>query len=162
MAVLLFLHFLRTEVLLLHGVCLPVGNCSFSLPFVNNFMKNKGLSGLDPPWLTTVIKKHIRKRKRAYLKAKQTNLQTHWVKFKHLRNLVTSMIRESKKAFHDNIANKLKSDSLSSKQWWTILKSFISPYSKSSIPPLEVDGVVYSDEMEKANVLNDFLETKHY
>ena len=69
------------------------------------------------------------------------------------------MIRESKKAFHDNIANKLKSDSLSSKQWWTILKSFISPYSKSSIPPLEADGVVYSDDTEKANVLNDFLET---
>ena len=45
MAVLLFLHFLRTELLLLHGVCLPVGNCSFSLPFVNNFIKNKGLSG---------------------------------------------------------------------------------------------------------------------
>ena len=45
MAVLLFLYFLRTEVLLLHGVCLPVGNCSFSLPFVNNFIKNKGLSG---------------------------------------------------------------------------------------------------------------------
>ena len=43
MAVLLLLHFLRTEVLLLHGVCLPVGNSSFSLPFVNNFMKNKGL-----------------------------------------------------------------------------------------------------------------------
>ena len=71
------------------------------------------------------------------------------------------MIRESKNAFHDNIANKLKSDSLSSKQWWTILKAFISPYSKLPIPPLEVDGVVYSDEMEKANVLNDFLETKH-
>ena len=38
----------------------------------------------DPPWLTTAIKKHIRKRKKAYRKAKQTNLQTHWVKFKHL------------------------------------------------------------------------------
>ena len=52
----------------------------------------------DPPWLTTAIKKHIRKRKRAYRKAKRTNLQTHWVKFKYLRNLVTTMIRESKKA----------------------------------------------------------------
>ena len=37
-----FLQF-RTEVLVLHGVCLSVGNCSFSLPFVNNFMKNRGL-----------------------------------------------------------------------------------------------------------------------
>ena len=67
------------------------------------------------------------------------------------------MIRKSKKAFHDNIANKLKSDFLPPKQWRTVLKSSISPYSKSSIPPLEVDGVVYSDEMEKANILNDFF-----
>ena len=74
---------------------------------------------------------------------------------------VSPSVRPSVIIHNDNIANKVKSDSLSSKQWWTILKSFISPYSKSSIPPLEVDGVVYSDEMEKANVLNDFLETKH-
>ena len=68
------------------------------------------------------------------------------------------MTRESKKGFYDNIANKLKSDSLSSKQWWTILKSFISPNSKSSIPPLEVDGVVYSDEMKKQMSLTFFRD----
>ena len=51
----------------------------------------------DPPWITTAIKRQIRKRKRAYRKAKQTNLQNHWDKFKRLRNKVVSMIRESKK-----------------------------------------------------------------
>ena len=68
------------------------------------------------------------------------------------------MTRESKKAFYDNIANKLKLDYLSSKHWWTILKSFISPNSKSSIPPLEVDGVVYSDEMKKQMSLTFFRD----
>ena len=50
----------------------------------------------------------------------------------------------------------MKSDNLS-KQWWTILKSIISPNTKSSTPPLEKDGVVYADDTEKANVLNDFF-----
>ena len=43
----------------------------------------------DPPWITTSIKRHIRKRKRAYKGAKQTNLQIHWTKFRNLRNRVT-------------------------------------------------------------------------
>ena len=57
----------------------------------------------------------------------------------------------------DSLANKLKSDTLSSKQWWSLLKSFISPNNQSSCPPLEKDGLVYSDEKEKANLLNDFF-----
>ena len=58
---------------------------------------------------------------------------------------------------NDSLANKLKSDSLSSKQWWSLLKSFISPNSQSSTPPLEKDGLVYSDEKEKVNILIDFF-----
>ena len=58
---------------------------------------------------------------------------------------------------NDSLANKLKSDSLSSKQWWSLLKSFISPNSQSSTPPLEKDGLVYFDDKEKVNILNDFF-----
>ena len=35
---------------------------------------------LDPPWLTASLKRHIRKRKRAFRKAKRTNLDSHWKK----------------------------------------------------------------------------------
>ena len=111
----------------------------------------------DPPWITSTIKRYIRKRKRAYRKAKRTKLPSHWNKFKQLRNKVVSLIRESKKALNATLAEKLKSDNLSSKQWWAILKSIISPNTKSSTPPLEKDGVVYADDTEKANVLNDFF-----
>ena len=51
----------------------------------------------DPPWITSTIKRYIRKRKRAYRKAKHTKLPSHWNKFKQLRNKVVSLIRESKK-----------------------------------------------------------------
>ena len=51
----------------------------------------------------------------------------------------------------------LKSDSLSPKQWWSLLKSLIFPSSQASSPPLEKDGLVFIEEEEKANVLNDFF-----
>ena len=111
----------------------------------------------DPPWLTCYIKRYIRKRKRAYRKAKQTNSRINWNKFKKLRNKVVSLIRESKQVHIDKISNKLKSDSLSSKNWWSILKTFISPNSKYSVPPLDHNGIVYTEEEEKVNILNNFF-----
>ena len=112
----------------------------------------------DPPWITTFIKRHIGKCKRAYKRAKQTNLPIHWTKFRNLRNRVTQLIRESKQSFNESMATKLKSDSLSPKQWWKLLKYFIAPNSKSSIPPLETNGQIYAEECDKANILNDFIK----
>ena len=112
----------------------------------------------DPPWITTSIKRHIRKRNRAYKRAKKTNLPIHWTKFRNLRNRVTQLIRESKQSFNDSMATKLKSDSLSPKQWWKLLKYFIARNSKSSIPPLETNGQIYAEECEKANISNDFFK----
>ena len=40
----------------------------------------------DPPWITSGLKRQIRKRRRAYRKAKATNQSHHWAKFKRLRN----------------------------------------------------------------------------
>ena len=111
----------------------------------------------DPPWITTTIKRYIRKRKRIFRKAKQTDSPHFWSKFRKIRNKVTSLIRDSKLSFHKSIADKLKSGSISSRDWWPTLKSFISPKSSSTIPPLEKNGTVYVEEFEKAQLLNDFF-----
>ena len=112
----------------------------------------------DPPWITTLIKRHIRKRKRANKRAKQTNLPIHWTKFRNLRNMETQLIRESKQSFNESMATRLKSDSLSPKQWWKLLKYFIAPNSKSFIPPLETNEKTYAVECENAIILNDFFK----
>ena len=91
----------------------------------------------DPPWITTTIKRYIRKRKRIFRKAKQTDSPHFWSKFRKIRNKVTSLIQDSKSSFHKSIADKLKSGSISSRDWWPTLESFISPKSSSTIPPLE-------------------------
>ncbi|MES9991692.1 MAG: reverse transcriptase domain-containing protein, partial [Candidatus Thiodiazotropha sp.] len=112
------------------------------------------------PWITCSIKRHIRKRKRAYKKAKRTNTNSNWTKFRKLRNEVTTMLRDSKTSFKAKLADKLKSESLTAKDWWSTLKHFIAPNSKSTIPPLEVDNHVYTDELDKANILNNFFQTQ--
>ena len=111
----------------------------------------------DPPWITTAIRRQIRKRKRAYRKAKSSNTPHAWNKFKKIRNKVIECLRKSKQQYFNQLSDKLKSENLSSKDWWPILKSFISPSSNSSIPTLEKDGLIFTDETDKANVLNDFF-----
>ena len=92
----------------------------------------------EPPWMTTRIKQQIRKRKRAFRRAKQTKTVVQWAKFKRIRNNVVSLIRESKRNIKEKLSTKLKSQPLSSRDWWRTLKTFISSDSKSKIPPLRL------------------------
>ena len=78
-------------------------------------------------------------------------------KFRKIRNKVIESIRQSKQHHLDQLSNKLKSESLSSKDWWSTLKAFVSPAENSSVPTLEKDGCVYYDDTDKANILNNFF-----
>ena len=98
----------------------------------------------------------------SYKRAKRTNLELHWKLFKKIRNKVTKMIRESKESHHDKIADKLKSNTLSAKDWWKTLKTFILPSVKTSIPPLEVNNEIIIDESDKANILNNFFQSQTF
>ena len=111
----------------------------------------------DPTLITTAIRKLIRKRKRAYKKATQQNNLRLWSKFRKIGNKVVDSIRQSKQQYVDHLSNKLKSESISSKDWWSTLKAFITTSQNSSVPTLEKDGNIYSDETDKANVLNNFF-----
>ena len=91
-------------------------------------------------------------------KAKATNQSHHWVNFKRLRNEVTTLIRYCNQQHTAKITQKLKSENLSSKDWWSTLKAFISPQTHSAIPPFESSGNIYIDEMDKANLLNDHFQ----
>ncbi|XP_060607428.1 uncharacterized protein LOC132759634, partial [Ruditapes philippinarum] len=88
----------------------------------------------------------------------------HWVKFKQLRNQIVSQIKEAKAIYYSKLSDKLKQESLSSKDWWKILKSFISPTQTTSIPPLQnqnTQEIVFS-ENQKANLLNEYFLHQTY
>ena len=132
------------------------------LTIASECIPNKSITVIpsDPPWITSGLKRQIRKRRRAYRKAKATNQSHHWAKFKRLRNEVTTLIRNCKQQHTNKITQKLKSENLSSKDWWSTLKAFISPHTHSDIPPLESNGNVYTNEIDKANLLNDHFQSQ--
>ena len=70
------------------------------------------------------------------------------------------MIRGSKQSHNDKIADKLLSTTLSVKDWWSTLKTFIIPITKSSIPPLEFNINIYTAECDKANILDMFFQSQ--
>ena len=67
------------------------------------------------------------------------------------------MIRESKRNCNEIIVNKLKSNTISSRDWLTTLKTEIAPNTSTSIPPLQNNDSVSHDDLDKANILNDFF-----
>ena len=77
--------------------------------------------------------------------------------YKNIQNQVTCEIRKSRKAEINNLAEKLENPNIGPKDWWNTLKRFIKPDQKSTIPQPNVDDVVYSDGVDKANKLNDFF-----
>ena len=83
----------------------------------------------------------------------------HWSRFKRVRNEVIDLIRKSKEKYIGCLSEKLRSGSLSSRDWWKTLKGFISPSSSNTLPPLydaNKDTIVV-DNIEKANLLNSFF-----
>ena len=103
----------------------------------------------------------MRKRKRFYDKYKRTKSSVDFENYKHIRNKVITEIRTSKDNDNNKLADKLKSNILGPKDWWKTLKHFIKPTSTSSIPPLCTQGVTYSDDMEKAEILNAHFQTQN-
>ena len=122
--------------------------------------KNVRIKVTDPPWITSTIKSLIRKRKRAYKKARRTNLIEHWQSFKRIRNKVISMVRKGKDSFYENLSDELESHKLCSKDWWSTIKHFINSNSTSNIPPLEYNNNVVSEDLAKSNVLNTFFQSQ--
>ena len=111
----------------------------------------------DPPWLTTNIKRLLRKKKRLYDNYKKSNNINHFETYKRFRNLVTKEIRKSKKVVIDKLTEKLENPNTGPKDWWKTLKQFIKPDQTNIIPPLNKDGLIYSDEIDKANILNNYF-----
>jgi hypothetical protein len=111
----------------------------------------------EPPWINSIIKSKIRKRKRLYRKAKLTDSDDHWKRFKQIRNEIVDLVKKAKTEHIEKLSSKLKSDLPSTKSWWSTLKRFINSNSNVHIPPLQNNGnIAYTNE-EKTNIFNDFF-----
>ena len=98
--------------ILIGTVCVITDNASRVLP-----SKTAIVNSQEPPWINCTIKKEIRRRKRLHKKAKLSNNVNHWSNFKSVRKDVISLIRQSKLNYYERLSLKLKSGSLSPRDW---------------------------------------------
>ena len=108
--------------------------------------------GKHVPWLTSQIKRGIKKRKRLFNKAKKSGKEDDWLAFRKLRN---SIRRDLDQAQNDYIRSILNLENLraSPKKFW----SFISHKrkDKTGVPPLQSESGLVSDTCQKAEILNN-------
>jgi hypothetical protein len=110
----------------------------------------------SPPWLTTEIKKNIR---RHHKRAKRSELADDWTRFRRIRNRCNKLVINSQNDYFPKLSSKIASESRGSKQYWNIIKSLMNydTTDSRSIPPLQVDGDLICDNKDKAKMFNDFF-----
>ena len=100
------------------------------------------------PWINNKIKRLARRKKRAWKKAKQTDLEKHWNKFKNLRR---DTRRESRRAHSDYVKSFIEEET--QKNLWKFIKS--KKNDSSGVAPLTKNNVTYSESKQKADCLNE-------
>ncbi|XP_048588419.1 uncharacterized protein LOC125572237 [Nematostella vectensis] len=125
---------------------------------MDTYIPHKHLSGRwNVPWMTGEIRRAIRKKQRLYNRAKTTQRQSDWMKFKKLRAKVKEQLRES---YHSYIANLLKPPEQDKKpsmgkRFWSFVKSrrrdTVGVAGLRETP----DGNVITDSKTKAEILSN-------
>ena len=120
--------------------------------------KRKTIYPQQKPWITSELKRNIRKRDRLFKIAKQTQNTFNWDRWKYQRNLVTSMNRRLKEEYVKNQVQKLLSQKLNPYKYHQTLRTITGQTRDDHIPPLQTDnGDIINDDVEKASLLNNYF-----
>ena len=92
-----------------------------------------------------------------FKKFKRTKNITDYDNYKHFRNKTTTEIRKLKQQETDKLAAKLCNNDIGPRDWWKTLKQFIKPGQSSTVPPLYKDDIIYTEEDDKATLMNNFF-----
>jgi len=111
----------------------------------------------DLPWVTTRIKREMRRRDRLLNKAKRSQLETDWSSFRKQRNLIPKLIKQS---YHDYI-NNIIGNSLADnpKTFWSYVRR--ANTENLGIPTLvDSDGSTHVTLKAKSERLNNHFQSQ--
>ena len=127
------------------------------LKFIENNVPLKRVkSKRKLPWITTELKRKIRKRERLYKKAKISKLASHWQIFKSYRNIVKRHIQQS----HESYVNEVVGASLeegNAKSFWNYIR--LKRTESIGVPPLRDGDKMETTNTGKANLLNTYFKS---
>ena len=109
----------------------------------------------DKPWMNNEIRSQMRQRNRLYYKAKNSQSEDHFRKFKDNRNQVTTLIHEAKNNYFQKLQTSLADPNTKPKQWYKIANEITKLKNKSNPPPpLVSNGNINIHPLDKAERLN--------
>ena len=114
----------------------------------------------DPPWMNNGIRRAIRDKNRRHKIAKTVKTHEAWATYRHSRNIVTDLVRDSKINYFKKLATSLQQGNLTSKQWWKITKQFLKQNNDIDIPLIIENGQNYSSSTDKANITNNYFSAQ--
>lgn len=123
--------------------------------------RNVTIRPREKPWMTSVVRKALRKRDRLLKSHNRLKLLSSWEKYRIQRNYTTAVIRKAKSIYYKKINISLADPKISSKKWWSIAKHFYSDKA-SSIPTITENQVPVSDSLEKANLFNEYFASQMF
>ena len=109
------------------------------------------------PWMNSEIRKQMNHRYKLLVLAQKTNKGSlQWTIYKQARNKCTALLRKAKSDYW-----KSKFDnSNSTKEFWSLVKSFQGKQTKSKVGPIKDDeGNILTCDSNKANILNKYFAT---
>lgn len=105
----------------------------------------------NQPWITSHLKNLARRKHRAYKKARKTKKAQDWSRYKHLKKSMQTDCRRTYNSFVNNmICGEMAENP---KKFWSFIKS--KRCDNTGVAPLMKDGILQSDSITKANLLND-------
>ena len=111
-------------------------------------------SRFDQPWINQKIKKMSRRKKKYFKKARSTNLEDDWTKYRRLKKETRTECKKAFSSYINNVICETEEDSKhTNKRFWSYVKALKKD--SSGVAPLKRDGITYSDSKIKAEILND-------
>ena len=109
------------------------------------------------PWMNSDIRKQMNHRYKLLVLAQKTNKGSlQWTLYKQARNKCTALLRKAKSDYWKNKFD----NSTSTKEFWSLVKSFQGQQTRSKIGPIKDDGgKILTCDHEKSNTLNKYFAT---
>ena len=113
------------------------------------------------PWVTTELRKNIRRRDRLFKLAKHKPTEYNWNRWRFQRNLVTSINRRLKHEHMHRLVQKLITHKRDPYKYHQTLRNITGRQRDDTIPPLaRPDGDIVTDDFDKATLLNDYFASQ--
>ena len=128
------------------------------LHLIHKFVPSKTLgTRYHLPWLSSSLKRLIRKKQRLYNKAKSYQDPADWEEYKILQHKVRNLLRSSHYKYLQNAVNSA-SDTVNQKSFWRYIKS--KRHDSTGIGSLKTPtGDVVTESSDKAEILNNHFKS---